>query len=152
MSRRFEGFLLDYCRELTGLSTSSIKKLFAAVNDGSPRAGESLLLLAIVQGREAYLMRQAAGTSWEASYAAFLEQHEEAKLDLREFLSTLPDGNRYKKAYLAWMSQNNRLERDRSSRHAFARVSPFFLYKGAHCFRNISQGCTSWTRGISMRF
>ena len=115
MSRRFEGFLLDYCRELTSLSTSSIKKLFAAVNDDSPRAGEPLLLLVIMQGREAYLMRQATGTSWEAPYAAFLEQYEEARLDLREFLSNLPDGNRYKKAYLAWMSQSTRLGRDRTT-------------------------------------
>lgn len=57
MSRSFGGFLLGYVQELTGLETTSLKRLFRAVADDSPRAAEALLLLALASGREGYLMR-----------------------------------------------------------------------------------------------
>ena len=113
MSRSFEGFLLGYVQELTGLETTSLKRLFRAVADDSPRAAEALLLLAVANGREGYLMRQAAGTPFEAPYRRALAERDASGGDLDGWLAGLPEQSRYRKAWNAWRSKATRLERDR---------------------------------------
>lgn len=127
MSRSFEGFLLDYCRELTNLETSSLKKFFLAVTADSPRAGEPLLLLAFSQHRENFLMRAVEGTSWEAPYSAFLEDYKNSQLSLTDFLEALPEGNRFKKAYQAWVSESGQLDRDRAVLSNVARSLSYLI-------------------------
>lgn len=115
MSRNLYGFMLGYCQELTGLGTSSLKKLFSSVRDGHPRAAEPLMLLAIAQGREAYLCNLSRSTPYESAYRDFAKRFEESGKDAEEFASSLPATDRFGKAAAAWMSEKQRLERDRST-------------------------------------
>ena len=62
MACSFRYFLLKRCQGLTGLNTTSTKKFFAAAEDAHPEAFAPLLLLAICDGREEYLLRRAEGT------------------------------------------------------------------------------------------
>lgn len=113
MSRSFKGFLQAYAQELTGRQTTSLKKLSEAVVGDSPRAAETLLLLALASGREDYLMRQVRGTSLEGSYRAALVDLERTGGLLEPWLEQLPDQDRYRKVWNAWRSEATRLERDR---------------------------------------
>lgn len=112
MTRSRKAFLLAYCKSLTGLETTSLKKLFRATAEGCPRAAEPVLLLALEEGRAEFLLRQARGTCYEARFRAFVEAYESSELSLDSFLSTLPAGNRFAKAHAAWTSESTRRERD----------------------------------------
>ena len=68
MNLTFRGFLQQYCQELTGLQTTSLKKLCQAAATDAPRAAEPLFLLAVKEGRVPYLVRAAAGTPLESRY------------------------------------------------------------------------------------
>ena len=114
MTGSFERFLTRYCQELTGLSTTSLKLFFEAVRTDAPRAAEPLLL-ALLQGREGFLLRRASGTPYEERFRAFLARHEESALPLEPYLRSLPEGDRCRKAWAAWQSERTRLERDRKT-------------------------------------
>lgn len=112
MTRSRRAFLLAYCKELTGLETTSLKRLFRAAVEGCPRAAEPVLLLALEEGRSDFLMRQARGTRFEARFRNFLEELERSGLPLDSFLATLPASDRFAKAHAAWVSELTRPERD----------------------------------------
>ena len=67
MACSFRYFLLKRCQGLTGLNTTSTKKFFAAAEDAHPEAFAPLLLLAICDGREEYLLRRADAPTPRAS-------------------------------------------------------------------------------------
>lgn len=115
MTGSFERFLTRYCQELTGIRTTSLKLFFEAVRTDEPRAAEPLLLLALLQGREGFLLRRASGTPYEARFRAFLVKLEESGLPLEPYLRSLPEGDRHRKAWAAWQSERTRLERDRKT-------------------------------------
>lgn len=112
MSRSFQGFLVDYCRELSGLETTSLRRFLDAVGD-QPRLAEPLLLLAIASGREGYLMRHVGAAFLEALFRGFLAGLSESGFGLEGYLERLPDGDRFKKVYLVWCPESTQLERDR---------------------------------------
>lgn len=112
MTRSRKAFLLAYCKNLTGLETTSIKKLFQSVAEGCPRAAEPVLLLALEEGREEFLLRQARGTRYEAGFRAFVRELEVSELSLDDFLAGLPASNRFAKVHAAWVSESRRPERD----------------------------------------
>ena len=122
MSRSFQGFLLDYCKDLTEMNTTSLKK-FAGKIEAYPRAAEPLLLLAITNGRIDYLMRHAGNGSLAASYRVFLAHYRASGKDLEAFLSDLPDNDRFKKVLLAWRAESEKLQRDRNT---LANIVPAF--------------------------
>lgn len=113
VSRSFKGFLLGYVQDLTGCESASLKRFFQAVTCDSPRAAEALLLLACAEGREDYLLRQAAGTPFEAAYRRALADISQKGGSLEEYLEELPEQNRYRKVWNAWRSEATSLERDR---------------------------------------
>ena len=115
MTGSFERFLTRYCQELTGLRTTSLKLLFEAVRADAPRAAEPLLLLALVRGRENFLLRRACGTPYEARFRTLLTRLEESGLPLEAYLPSLPEGDRHRKTWAAWQSERTRLERDRKT-------------------------------------
>lgn len=115
MTSSFERFLTRYCQELTGLETTSLKLFFEAVRTDAPRAAEPLLLLALLQGREEFLIRRAIGTPYEARFRAFLAGLERSALPLESYLQSLPEGDRHRKVWAAWQSEQTRLERDRKT-------------------------------------
>lgn len=114
MRGSFGRFLLGYCQELAGCDdTSSLKRLFRAMQANNPRAAEPLLLLALCQGREGYLLKTASGTKEEPLYRAFLSDFRGSGKTLEAYLGTLSEGNRFRKAYVAWEAERTRLQRDR---------------------------------------
>ena len=56
MHRTLKGFLEEYCRELSGLDTTSLRKLVATAK-GNARLVEPLFALAAVQDKAGYLVR-----------------------------------------------------------------------------------------------
>ena len=56
MRLTFRGWLLSYCQELTGLKTTSVKKLVSAVEESAPHASAAVFLLAVEARRVADLI------------------------------------------------------------------------------------------------
>lgn len=115
MSRSFEGFLRQYCQEITGIGSTSVRKLFDAVESDAPHAAEAVLLYAVVSKKNSFLMRSVEGSAWEVSYRSFLNAYEHSGRSLEEYLESLPDGDRFHKVYRSWQSSRGRLERDRET-------------------------------------
>lgn len=113
MRQSFEGFLMQYCQELTGLDSRSLKRFFAEALDESPRVAEPLLLLALTQHREAYLMRLARGSRFERGYVRFIDSFLESNDSLEAYLASGIASSRYKKIYASYLSKEGRLDRDR---------------------------------------
>lgn len=67
MRRTLKGFLEEYCRELSGLDTTSLRKLVAATA-GNARLVEPLFALAAVQGKAGYLVRISEGEWFHGDY------------------------------------------------------------------------------------
>ncbi len=70
MRLTFRGWLLSYCQELTGLKTTSVKKLVSAVERSAPHASAAVFLLAVETGRVADLISRASDlellAEWES--------------------------------------------------------------------------------------
>lgn len=115
MSRSFEGFLCQYCQEITGVGSTSVRKLFSAAASNAPHAAEAVLLYAVVTKRCSFLMKSVEGSAWEDSYRAFLREYEQAGCSLEEHLESLPSSDRFHKVYRSWQSSQSRLERDRAT-------------------------------------
>lgn len=60
MRLTFRGWLLSYCQELTGLKTTSVKKLAAAVEDNAPHASAAVFLLSVNEGKLDTLLSHAS--------------------------------------------------------------------------------------------
>lgn len=67
MRRTLKGFLEEYCRELSGLDTTSLRKL-AATAETNARLVEPLFALAAVQGKTGYLVRISEGKWFHCDY------------------------------------------------------------------------------------
>ena len=63
MRRTFKGWLLRYCQQLTGLKTTSVKKLVRLVERNAPHAAETVCLYALAVGRASDLVRHSASES-----------------------------------------------------------------------------------------
>lgn len=113
MACSFRYFLLKRCQGLTGLTTTSTKKFFAAAEDAHPEAFEPLLLLAICDGREDYLLRRAEGTSAEKVFAGFIGGWRASRRPLEVYLGMLPDDDPFKTILVEWRTDSSRLEVDR---------------------------------------
>jgi len=113
MRQGFEGFLAQYCRTLTRLDSRSLKRLFARTVEDSPRAAEPLLLLALCQGRAAYLLKLATGTKHRDAYESFVSGLTSSGLGLEAYLASGSAPERYRKTYDSYLSQSGKLSRDR---------------------------------------
>lgn len=112
-TQSFEGFLVQYCQELTEFTTRSIKKFFLAACEGSSRVAEPLMLLALCQGREKYLMNLSSGTSYEEGYTIFLNSYQKSNMPIETFLESSLASERYTKVYRSYQSSAEELARDR---------------------------------------
>ena len=122
MSRSFRGFLLAYCQELANSQTASLKKLCHIMQDGCPRLAEPLLLLAVCDQRESYLLRNAGEGAVASSYRNFLDAFHSSNLSLEDYLQTLSDGNRYMRPLVAWKAEKARQTTDRRTLRNIARA------------------------------
>ncbi len=57
MHRTFKGFLKAYCASLSGLRTTSLRRLCMSAATDAPRVAEPLFLLALEEGKVDYLLR-----------------------------------------------------------------------------------------------
>lgn len=113
MACSFRYFLLKRCQGLTGLNTTSTKKFFAAAEDAHPEAFAPLLLLAIRDGREEYLLRRAEGTKAAEMFDEFVEHWHASGRPLEVYLGMLPDGDPFKTILVEWRTDSSRIEVDR---------------------------------------
>lgn len=111
MRRTLKGFLQHYCIELSGIHTSSLRRLCYAAKDNA-RLVEPLFCLAAEEGKAAYLVKLSEGT-W------FHEEYERMAHYLREYGSViefLKSGNapaRYASVFEAFLAQGDVLAADR---------------------------------------
>ena len=113
MRLTFKGFLLDYCQELAGARTSSIKKLCAAAGHDAPRVAEPLFFYALETGRIELLLRSSEGTWMHDDYRSLARSAEGYEADALRFSEscTLPD--RYARVAAAFHAQRNSVDADR---------------------------------------
>lgn len=67
MNRTFRGFLERYCRELSGLETSSLRRLVAAADENA-RLIEPLFAFAVAEGKLDHLLRISKGKWYDEEY------------------------------------------------------------------------------------
>lgn len=101
MTHTFRTFLLQYCQNLRGLQTTSIKKLFKAAEENCPRLREPLTLLAACDKREGYLLKVSEGTTMKDAYSRFFNQLHSSNQPIEEYLATLSSDNRYSRVLTA---------------------------------------------------
>ena len=121
--------MTQYCQHLTQLRTRSLKLLFAKVVKDSPRAAEPLLLLALCQGRAAYLLKLASETPYEADYRSLASHFNASGKSLEDFLSSKAAPSRYQKIYSSFLSETGKLLRDRSVLKQLVPQLNFFIAK-----------------------
>lgn len=112
MSCSLKGFMTKYCQELTGLKTTSLKKLFNAVLSNTPRAFEAVVFLAIAQKREDYLQHLSADTIYAQQCSDFISKYHDSGLQPEDFALSLPATDRFGKAAAGWRSYITKRERD----------------------------------------
>lgn len=111
MRRTLKGFLAEYCRELSGLDTSSLRRLVAAAR-GNARLVEPLFALAAVQGKAGYLARMSEGAWFHGDYEALAGELEEHG-SLEGLLSSGDAPPRYAAVLAAFRAQGDALAADR---------------------------------------
>ena len=111
MRRTLKGFLGEYCRELSGLGTTSLRRLVAAAR-GNARLVEPLFALAAVRGKAGYLVRISEGAWFHDDYEALagkLGDHG----SLEALLSSGDAPPRYAAVLTAFRAQGDALAADR---------------------------------------
>lgn len=112
MNLTFKGFLGAYCRELTGLGTTSLRRLCEAAAENAPRAAEPLFLLAVEEGRLPLLLKASKGTWMEGCYAHAARLLEGGD-SLDSFLSDPATPERFRRVREAYEAKRNAIEADR---------------------------------------
>lgn len=112
MNITYKGFLRLYCRELTGLSTDSLRKLCSAANDYAPHAAEAVFLFALEQGKVEHLLAVSRGTWMEQLYG---EAAARASLlgGAEAFLQDEGTPERFRKVRSAYEANRTKINSDR---------------------------------------
>lgn len=111
MHRTLKGFLKEYCRELSGLDTASLRRL-VAVAEGNARLVEPLFALAAVQGKADYLARISEGCWFHDDYVNLVVKLKEHG-SLEMLLSSEDAPSRYMSVLAAFRAQGDILAADR---------------------------------------
>lgn len=112
MNMTFKGFLRAYCRELTGLSTDSLRKLLQVVLGDAPAAAEVVMAFAAAQGKEGYLAELARGTRLEDEYARAAREIEGAG-GIEPYVQSKGASERYRKVWHAYRTKREAVVNDR---------------------------------------
>lgn len=111
MNRTFRGFLKRYCRELSALDTSSLRRLVAAA-DGNARLVEPLFAFAATEGKLDHLLCISKGKWYEEEYLRLAKLlSEEASLEALLASEKVPQ--RYAAVLDAYRAQGDTLAADR---------------------------------------
>lgn len=112
MNLTFKGFLRDYCHELTGLRTDSLKKLVAAAATDAPAAAEAVMLFAAIQGKATYLAHLSEN-AWVTQDYSEQARILDATTDLEAYLASGGTPLRYGKAWNAYLAKRDAIHADR---------------------------------------
>ena len=85
MRLTFRGWLLSYCQELTGLKTTSVKKLVSAVEESAPHASAAVFLLAVEARRVADLISRTSDPELLAEWGSVAAMLPENPMDAEAF-------------------------------------------------------------------
>ena len=113
MRLTFKGFLLAYCQELSGLQTTSVKKLAAAAAGEAPRVAEPLFLYALEADKLALLLKSAAGTWMEQEFEGLAATAAGYAGDAQGFLRANKVPQRYAKVLAAYEARRQQTQADR---------------------------------------
>lgn len=105
MTRTFKGFLKEYCRNLSGLDTTSLRRLAAAARNNA-RLVEPLFALAAIQGKADYLVSISKGAWFYDDYVSLSRQLEEHE-SLESLLLSATTPRRYAAVLDAFRSRND---------------------------------------------
>ena len=123
MRLTFRGWLLSYCQELTGLKTTSVKKLVSAVEGSAPHASAALFLLAAETGKARDLPGRTSDpelrAEWESMTAMLPENPTGAEAFARTNYRALPA--RYRKVIDAYDAVAERRENDERAKALMAK-------------------------------
>lgn len=111
MNRTLKGFLKRYCAELSGLNTTSLRRLCAAAHENA-RLVEPLFLLAAEQGKTGYLTKLAEGAWFHDDYERLAMEIERDASEY-SFLKSDMAPPRYKSVLDAFEAQGDALAADR---------------------------------------
>lgn len=111
MYRTFKGFLRQYCRELSGLDTLSLRKLVAAADDNA-RLVEPLFALAAVQGKADYLVRISRRSWFHDDYERLADKLTKHG-SIEKLLASSDAPERYASTLLSFRAQGDLLTADR---------------------------------------
>ena len=122
MRLTFRGWLLSYCQELTGLKTTSVKKLVSAVEGGAPHASAAVFLLAVETGMVDDTLDRASNpdlrAEWESAATMLPENPVDAETFARENYEDLPV--RYRKVVDAYDAVAERRKNDERAKALMA--------------------------------
>jgi len=131
MKLTFRGWLLSYCQELTGLKTTSVKKLVSAVEGSAPHASAAVLFLAMETGRISELVSRASDpellAEWESVSAMLPEDPTGAEAFARVSYDDLPI--RYRKVIDAFDAVAEERENDEHAKALMAEKTVAALEK-----------------------
>lgn len=113
MRLTFAGFVLQYCRELSGLDTTSVRKLCAAAAGDAPRTAEPLFLHALGASRLELLLGCCSGTWMEDGFSSLARLAEPYAGDALRFVEEADVPSRYTSVLDAYRSRLARTETDR---------------------------------------
>ena len=107
MNRTFKGFLERYCKELSGLDTSSLRRLVRAARE-NPRGVEPLFALAAVRGQLSYLLELSEEAWFHGDYRQLAGELERAE-SIEELLASARAPERYAAVLDAFRAQGDSL-------------------------------------------
>lgn len=113
MKRTLEGFLKAYCAELTGLETTSLRRLVAAAGSEAPRVTEPLFLLALEERELDYLLRIAEGTRMESEWEPLARTARAFDGDTQSWIESGEAPERYRRVLSAFEAQGDLLRAKR---------------------------------------
>lgn len=111
MRRTLKGFLREYCRELSGLDTTNLRRLVAAAKRNA-RLVEPLFVFACIQGKAGYVTRISEGEWFHGDYETLtgkLAKHE----SVEALLASEDAPPRYAAVLSAFQAQGDVLAADR---------------------------------------
>lgn len=112
MNLTFKGFLKGYCAELTGLRTTSLRRLCAACDAQAPAAAEAVFAFAAVQGKERYLVGLASGTWMDGLYRSAAGELGSFR-GVEDWLRSDSASRRFRKVLLAYDAKKGAAAADR---------------------------------------
>ena len=136
MNLTFKGFLKQYCQELAGEETTSLKRLAERAASDVPRVAEPLLLFAAKQDKIDYLKRLSAGTWLEVEFDSASAEIPKDGGSLEDALERGDLPPRYEQVWHAYIARRHAVDADRRVIGLMREIiNDAMARSGATCYR-----------------